>query len=97
MISFLVLRTSGRFSKREVLIFIARLSTSQFHTSGFFYRTSGHFFTRQLSHTSEPSRENGLKLKPHGYHTATTRNSSQTWKVVSVHFPVRGHNCLPRR
>ena len=43
---------------------------------------------------SEPSRENGLKLKPRGYHTATTRNSGQTQKVVSVRFPVRGHQCF---
>ena len=42
-----------------------------FHTSGFFERTSGHFFytADQLSRTSEPSRENGLKLKPRGCHT----------------------------
>ena len=64
-----------------------------FHTSGFCERTSGHFFytADQLGRTSEPSRENGLKLKPRGYHTATTRNSGQTRKVVSVRFPVRGH------
>ena len=64
-----------------------------FNTSRFFYRMSGHFsYTAdQLSRTSEPSCENGLKLKPRRYHTATTRNSGQTWKVVRVRFPVRGH------
>jgi len=64
-----------------------------FHTSGFFYRTSGHFFhtADQVGRTSERSRENGLKLKPRWCHTATTRNSSHTRKVVSVRFRVRGH------
>ena len=54
---------------------------------------SGHFFYRadQLSRMSEPSRENGLKLKPRVYCMATTRNSSQTRKVVSVRFSMRGH------
>ena len=52
------------------------------HTNvyGNFYHTVVYLF-----HTSEPSRKNGLKLKPRGHHTATTR------KVVSVRFPVRGH------
>ena len=48
---------------------------------------SGHFFYRadQLSRMSEPSRENGLQLKPRVYCMATTR------KVVSVRFSMRGH------
>ena len=64
-----------------------------YHTVVYLFHTSGHFFytADQLGHTSEPSRENGLKLKPCGYHTATTQNSGQTRKVVSVRFPVRGH------
>ena len=71
--SFLVLRTSGRLSKQVVLIFITRLSTdfSSPRVGIFFYAAD------QLGRTSEPSHENGLKLK-RGYHTATTRNSGQT-------------------
>ena len=77
--SFLVLRTSGRLSKQVVLIFITRLSTC-FTGADFSSPRVGIFFyaADQLGRTSEPSHENGLKLKPCGYHTATTRNSGQT-------------------
>ena len=46
---------------------------------------------KNVGRTSEPSRENGLKLKPHGSHTASTWNSGHTRKIVSVRFRLRGH------
>ena len=79
---FLVLRTSGRLSKQVGLTFITRLSTCFVQVDIFFYTAD------QLGCTSEPSRENGFKLKPPRYHTTTTR------KVVSVCFPVQGHNLI---
>ena len=62
-----------------------------YHTVEYLVQTSGHFFymADKGGHTSEPSHENGLKLKPHGCHTASTQNSAHARKVVSVRFRVR--------
>ena len=89
-----VVWASGRLSKRVVLIFITCMVVYLFHTSGLFSCTSVHCFTRlhdQLGRTSEPSCENGSKLKPRGCHMATTSNSGQARKVVSVPFRMRDH------
>jgi len=95
--SFLVLQRSERVNVApdEWYVIFYHMVVYLFHMSGFFYRTGGHFFLMadQVGRTSEPSCENGLKLKPHGCHTATTRNSGHTRKVVSVRFRVRGHTC----
>ena len=80
--SFLVLECSELVdvSPDKSYVIFYHTAIYLFDTSGFLYRISGHF-----CHTADHS----LKLKPRGCHTATTRKSSQTRKVVSVCFSVR--------
>ena len=80
--SFLVLECSERVdvSPDKSYVILYHTAIYLFDTSGFLYRMSGHF-----CHTADHS----LKLKPRGCHTATTRKSGQTRKVVSVCLSVR--------
>ena len=93
--SFLVLQCSERVdvAPDEGYAIFYHTVVYLFHTSGFFKQMRALFYytADQVYRMSEPSRENSLKLKPRGCHTATTQNSGQTGKVISVRFHVRGH------